>query len=94
MSGPGPEHPDSGVRFIFSRGEHSSLAASFTVAIMRPDGDLSEAAVQLDRVNKTTKFDGTDGWSDWEIKTANALARTLVKGESWPRRLARWKIEK
>lgn len=94
MSGPGPEHPDSGARFKFLRGEQSSTAASYAVVIMRPEDDLGEATLKLDRENKTAEFGGIDGWSDWERKTASALARTLLKGDTWPRRLTRWKIEK
>ncbi len=94
MSGPGPEHPERGARFKFVRGTQSPLAASYAVAILRPEGDLSEAALMLDRENKTHEFTGIDDWSDWETKTASALARTLLKGDSWPRRLTRWKTEK
>lgn len=93
MSGPGPEHPESGARFKFLRGDNDAASARYTVEVLLPQGAKHEAQLTLSRELGTASFEGADGWTEWESKTANALARTLLKGGHWPRRLTRWKTD-
>jgi hypothetical protein len=94
MSGPGPEHPATGARFKFMRGETSAESADYDVHVLLAEGERREARLTLSRELGTATFEGASGWTEWETKTANALARTLLKGGDWPRRLMRWKAEK
>lgn len=93
MTLPGPQHPDVGARFVFRRASASDVAAEYDVTVFLPGGAVRDARLTLSREVGSAEFDDLSDWTDWESKTARSLARSLVKGEHWPRRLTRWKTE-
>lgn len=90
---PGPQHPDVGARFVFRRTEAIVAVATYEVTLFLPAGATRRSQLTLSRELGTAEFDGLDDWTDWELKTVRALARSLLKSGPWPRRLTRWKTE-
>jgi hypothetical protein len=93
MSGPGPEHPEAGARFKFVRLEASDKRATYSLEILLPEGQCREGRLMLSREFGTAVVEGAETWTPWEAKTASALARILLKGGHWSRRLTRWKTD-
>lgn len=93
---PTPTHPESGARFQFVRLTDDGESARYAVTVFLPGTEVRDLEVTLKRGRPLADV-GEEltvpeaGQTAWLKKQLSLVARTISKGDGWPRRVTRWK---